>query len=118
MNFDTKVQDAEVPRLIPELVNCLNSFEAFAIPFIAGVADDDLGFQETAVGFCRQVKELMPAIFYTRRKNMARYESTVRLFDLWNKRLEASSMVPLVKSMQAVIRAANEGKIKSIGTDE
>lgn len=116
-NFNAAVQDAEVPLFIVDLVNSMNSIEAFAIPFMTGVADDDIGFQETALGFCQQVKDIVPAIWYLRRKNMARYQSTVQLFDLWNKRLVASAMAPLMKSMEATIKAANESKIKPLGTD-
>jgi hypothetical protein len=117
-NFDTNAQDAQVPQFMVELVNCLNSIEAFAIPFVAAVADDDLGYQETALGFCQEVKQLIPAIFYMRRKGMARFQSTVQLFDRWNKRLVASAMAPLLKPIEAIIREANEGRVRPMGTDE
>jgi|SRR5580692_724068 hypothetical protein len=119
-NFDAAaqaVQDAEVPRFMTELVSSMNCIEAFAIPFVAKVADDDIGYQETALGFCEQVKQLMPAIFYMRRKNMARYESAVRLFDRWNRRLVASAMAPFMKSLEAFIRDAGQG-IPPMGADD
>jgi hypothetical protein len=119
-NFDAAaqaVQDAEVPQIMTELVYSLNSIEAFAIPFVAKVADDDIGYQETALGLCQQVKQLIPAIFYMRRKNAARYESTVQLFDRWNKRLVASAMAPHMKSLEAFIRDAGQG-IQPMGADE
>jgi hypothetical protein len=94
----------------------MNTIEAFAIPFIAGVADDTLGYQECALGFCQQAKLIVPAIFYMRRKNMARYESAVKLLDMWNKRLVADAMGPVIKSAEAAIKAAAEAKIKPLGT--
>ena len=110
-NFDLNVQDAQLPQFIVELVNAMNAIEAFAIPFVAAVADDDIGYQETALGFCQEVKLIMPAIFYVRRKGMARFESTVQLYDRWNKRLVASAMAPLLKPMEAIIREANREEL-------
>jgi hypothetical protein len=39
-------------KIAVEMVKYLYKAEAFAIPFAAGVADDQIGFQETAVAFC------------------------------------------------------------------
>ena len=119
-NFDAARNGFRMSRCLNSwrnLYTACNSIEAFAIPFVAKVADDDIGYQETALGFCQQVKQLMPAIFYMRRKNVARYESTVQLFDRWNKRLVASAMAPHMKSLEVFIRDAGQG-IPPMGADE
>jgi hypothetical protein len=116
-NFDTRVLDAEVPKIGDPLVAYLNCLEAFAIPFAAGVADEALGFQETARAFCQGAQLLMPGIFYLRRTNAARYESTVKVFVLWNTRLAAQVLAPVMKTMEEVIKAAETGKIKTLGVD-
>jgi len=84
--------------------------EAFAIPFVARVADDELGFQETAASFCRSMSNHMILIAVTRTHG-PRYESAVRLYESWNARLEAQKLEPLVQSMYEKIKAAEKAKI-------
>ena len=115
VNFDLKLLDAEVPRIIVPLVHFLNALEAFAIPFAAGVADDDLGFQETAISFCQTAQVYMPALFQMRRNNNGRFESAIKLYDAWNKRLAARALGPVVKTLEELNRAAEQAKIKPLG---
>jgi hypothetical protein len=116
-DFDTKLLDAEVPKIEMLLVNYLNSLEAFAIPFVAGVADDELGFKETAMAFCQAVKFLMPALFQLRRKGAARYESTIKLYDMWNRRFAAAAIAPVIKPLQELVKSVEKEKIKPFGAD-
>jgi hypothetical protein len=115
-NFDVKLLDAEVPRILVPLVSYLNAVEAFAIFFTAGVADEDIAFQETAVAFCKATISVMPAYFQMRRTNAARFESTIKLFDLWSKRLHVKAMSPAIKSMEDFIKSVGNEKIRPIGT--
>ena len=98
--------------------------EAFAIPFVAAVADDDLGFQETAMAFCAVVRQGMPAFFQMRHAGSARYESTIKLYDMRNKRLVAKAFEPakksigeLTKQMDELAKSVAKEKIKPIGGD-
>jgi hypothetical protein len=122
-NFDTKQLDAEVPRIMEFLVSYINTLEAFAMAFVAGVADDDLGFRATAMAFCGGVRLIMPAIFQMRRTGNGRFESTIKLFELWNIRLVANAVAPHMKALEGglkqiadLTRAAQE-KIKPLGTE-
>lgn len=117
-NVDTNLLDRETPQVDEAIMRYLNSLEAFAIPFAAGVADDDLGFQETALGFCNLVKEIMPVLFQMRRKRIARYESTVKLFELWNIRLAANLAAVAITPMRQLIESAARDKISAIGTEQ
>lgn len=117
-NFDPKLIGAEFPKVGAVLVDDLNTLEAFAIPFAAGVADDDLGYQETAIAFCQRVKTYMPAYFHLRRIRDARYESTIKLFDMWNKRLTATAVASAMKPMQEFLRSVENERIKLIGTED
>lgn len=112
---DTKVLDSEIPTVETLLVNYLNTMEAFAIPFAAGVADDELGFKETAMAFCQGVKVLMPAFFQMRRKGAARYESTIKLYETWNKRLVVAALSPAMKSLEELVKSVEKEKIKPLG---
>jgi len=94
----------------------LNSLEAFAIPFVAGVADDDLGFQETALSFCRSTREAILTIAALRKAGGARYESCVRLYDSWSKRLQAEDLKKKMKDLENKIRETSDvPKIKPVG---
>jgi hypothetical protein len=117
-NFDLKLLYREVPQLDPALVNYLNTLEAFAIPFVARVADEDLGFQETAIAFCQRMQLYMPAIFLLRESLGARYESIIKLYDMWNKRLVAASLAPAVKSMEELAKTIERERIRPLGTEQ
>ena len=113
-NFSVQLWDEQVSKIDEVLVNYLNNMESFAILFAAGVADDDLGYQETARAFCQGVLICMPAFFHMRRINAARYESTIRLYDIWNKRLAAQALAPVMKTMEELIKSADRDKIKPL----
>jgi hypothetical protein len=117
-DFDLKLLDTEVPKTVNVLVAYLNTLEAFAIPFVAGAADDDLGYQETAIAFCAAVKLFMPAFFQMRRTGAARFESTIKLFELWNKRLVANALAPAMKPIEELFKSVEKERIKPIGADE
>jgi hypothetical protein len=111
-NFDQQKMalcERELSAMRHEVVGFLNSMEAFAIPFVAGVADDELGFQETASAFCRGLAEFMLTIAVSRGRG-PRYESAMKLYECWSARLEAQKMKPLVESMSERIKAAEKVK--------
>lgn len=62
-----------------------DTLESFAIPFAAGVADDDTGFMETAPAFIKGVQLVMPAIYYLRTTQGSRWSSVLKLFEIWDR---------------------------------
>jgi hypothetical protein len=68
------------------------------------------------MAFCQDVKMAMPVFFHMRRSARARYESTVKLYDVWNKRLVASALAPAVKSLEDLTRTIEKERIKPLGT--
>ena len=65
----------------------------------------------------------MPAIFWLRVNNYARYESTIKLYELWQGRLLAEAIAPHMKALGTAVANLEEGvkrmgqdKIKPIGT--
>ncbi|MFZ1010299.1 MAG: hypothetical protein WAN65_25905 [Candidatus Sulfotelmatobacter sp.] len=50
----------------------------------------------------------MSAIFQIRKMNIARYESSMKLFVLWNNRLEAEAAAPAMKALGELKKAAEE----------
>jgi hypothetical protein len=107
-HFNAKALDEQYPKTGDFVVNYLNALESFAIPFAHGVADEEIGFKETARTFCKQIALHMPVIYQMRRTNSARYESSMTLFVLWNNRLAAEAAAPVMKAMGELKRAAEE----------
>jgi hypothetical protein len=115
VNCDIPAIQREFPVVESELLAVLNGLEYFAIAFAAGVADEDIGYRETALGFCEALVFTMAAIYHLRTQNRGRYDSAVRLFEIWTRRTTARAVAPFMSSMQALITQANSDKIRIIG---
>src|SRR6266481_9071486 len=64
VNYDIKRVTPEWTKVNNEVVAFLNKSESFVIPFAAGVADDAIGFQETAASFVSTINFVTPVIYY------------------------------------------------------
>jgi hypothetical protein len=120
LGFNRAVFDSESGRLRMEIPTFLNTLEAFAIPFVARVADDDLGYQETGISFCAMVREILVLLYHSREQNYSgRYESTVKLYERWNDRRIAEELGQNLKNAeQAAKRVAKPDKIDPLGTED
>jgi hypothetical protein len=118
--FNTASFAAECDRLRTEIPTFLNTLEAFAIPFVARVADDDLGYQETGISFCAMVKAALVLLFHQRQRAYSgRYESTVKLYERWNDRRTAEELgQKLKKAEQAAKEIAKPDKVDPLGTED
>lgn len=114
VNYDIKrITPQDWEKVSVELVGFLNKLESFAIPFAAGVADDDTGFMETAPSFIIGLNAVMPAIYYLRTTQGSRWSSVLKLFNIWNNRIAAQALEPAMKDMQKMIEEG-KNKIKPI----
>ena len=102
--FDLNKLSQEVPKA-NFAVNFLNTLEAFAIPFAAGVADEEIGYKETARPFCQAAQSYMPLLFQMRAQNAGRFESIVKLYGTWTNRLAAETVAPMLKVMQQLAKS-------------
>jgi len=115
VNYDINRVHPEWPKVIIEFVTFLNKAESFAIPFAEGVADDRIGFQETAASFISSIGIFMPAIYYLRMTQNVRYASVLKLWNIWHDRQVAKAITPeVMKGIQDLIAAAERSKIKPI----
>lgn len=114
VNYDLNRVPPEWPKVSAEIVMFLNKSESFAIPFAAGVADDGIGFQETAAVFINTINVLTPAIYYLRQTQGARYASVLKLWNIWHDRIAAQALAPALKGLQELIDAAEKNKIRPI----
>lgn len=109
--FDMRAYVAQYDKMRGVIVACCNEMEGFAIPFAAKVADDELGFQETAGSFCLMVEQMIGMIAVLRTTG-ARYESTLTVYERWKSRIVAENLEGPVKQMQEIQRiAAQKGKV-------
>lgn len=113
VNYDLKRVQPEWAKVGIESINFLNKCESFAIPFVAGVADDSIGFQETAPAFIGSISTVTPAIYYLRQTQGSRYASVLKLWNVWNDRMAAQALAPAMKGFQD-FNAAEKSKIKPI----
>jgi hypothetical protein len=113
-DFDMKTLAVEIPKVDKEIIEYLNALESFAIPFAAGVAADDIGFQETAHAFCTGVTMCMPAVFFVMTTQGVQFASLRKLYNIWNDRIMAKAMAPAVKQMQQFIEETAKKKIDTI----
>jgi hypothetical protein len=112
--FDENALTQQFQKMNIDIVALLNSVEAFAIPFAAGVADEEVGFQETAVAYCALVEQQIGMVFLLRYRVGTRFESLVKVYDRWKSRLVAQDLEGKMKQMQEQHKAAaQKGKIKS-----
>jgi len=109
--WDQRLMAQQYAQITRNLTAYMNFLEAFAIPFAAGVADDELGFQETATAFCGCVRRVILAIVLIRKAGV-RYESCTNLYDCWSKRLLAHQLRKNIKDLESKIKTTPEPKIK------
>jgi hypothetical protein len=114
VNYDINRITPEWGKVNIEIVMFLNKCESFAIPFAAGVADDAIGFQETAAVFISSVNAFTPAIYYLRQTQGVRYASVLKLWNIWHDRMIAQALAPALKGLQDLIEAAEKNKIRPI----
>jgi len=98
----------------PCLISFLNSLEGFAPFFVSGIAEEKVGYQETATSFCEGVKRYMPVIWLVRSVGVW-YESTVILYEIWSNRQECEALTRSKESIQAKLKGIKTEDIKTLG---
>lgn len=117
MLHDANALIREWPAVQLEMVAYLNSLEFFAIVFAAGVADEGVGYRETVAAFCQGVEMAIIGIYHLRTTTFVRYESTIKLYEIWNRRLVAARLSQAMKPMQQIIDQAGKDRIKGTGEE-
>lgn len=114
-NFDLTLLQKEIPGISHELIAYLNAMEAFAIFFASGVAAEEIGYRETGTAFCNAVERYIPAIFLTRLVNI-RFESIIKLYEIWHGRQAAEKISTQMKALDAAAKLLPKETIRPIGT--
>jgi hypothetical protein len=114
-NFDKALVTKEMGGDRPGLVSFLNSLEGFALFFVSGIAEEKVGYQETATSFCTGVRKYMPLIWLFRSVGV-RYESTVKLYEIWSNRQESEALTKSKDSIDAKLKSIKTENVKTLGT--
>jgi hypothetical protein len=109
-NYDIARLQQEWPVIGDDVVTYLNTMEYFAMPFAAGVADEKIAYSVAVAPFIEGVNFCIVALHFLRTHNAGRFESTTRLFAVWNGRL-------LLAALPGIQQLAHGNEIKIIGDE-
>lgn len=76
---------AKMRPLADESLRVFNRLEGFAIPFVAGVADDEIGFVECGRAYVQIIEKYCPLMVFTNNKHY--YQSAQKLYSKWKSRI-------------------------------
>ena len=118
-NFKVKPcsDDAEIEKLkniIPEFLNVMNALEGFSAFFVSGIADEKLAYRSLSTTFCNQVKDFLPLIIMLS-SNRNSFFATMKLFSIWNNRLDSEAMEQQMQELEKKLRSKKEKTIRTIG---
>jgi hypothetical protein len=97
-------------------INLLNALEGWAIFFVAGIADDRVGYLSCGKVYVEIVEKLMPAVMHTGAWKDDTYKALHGLFFRWRDRLNQER---LLKQQKEIAKQLDLSKLKSkpaIGT--
>jgi hypothetical protein len=114
-SFQSDVIAAAVTRIDPTVA--MNMLEGFAMFFVTGLADEEIGYRETAIAFCELAAALMPAFWYYRERKRAMYKSVIELYEMWNNRLAIEKLQEKRKEVERDLSRVRPRTIKPIGTE-
>ena len=115
-NFNYALIAAEIQKFVN--IDILNSIEAFAMFFVDGIADEQVGYRETARSYCVNVKYLMPAFWFCRVAKCGDFKSTIRLYEIWDARLKVDEMQKEKDRLDHGIRMAATPQILPVGLEQ
>ncbi len=105
-----------------EVARVANRLEGFAVYFTSGAADEEIAFSSMGPLFCGWIRNLSPFLVLARSQSKetltsGSYESVVRLYDLWARRMTKSQLEEAASRTGAELEALGDvSAIKPIGT--
>jgi hypothetical protein len=94
---------SEMAKLDP--IVFMNLLEGFSIFFVSGMADENVGYYETAIPFLEQMQFFMPCFLATRQAGRGRYISAVNLYERWQKRYITEHLTAIRDNIDKQIKA-------------
>ena len=85
--------------------------------FVTGLADEEIGYRETAIAFCELAASLMPAFWFYRETKRAMYKSVLELYEMWHNRLALERLQERREEVERDLSRVKPRTIKPIGVE-
>lgn len=95
----------------------LNALEGFAMFFVTGMADEEIGYRETAISFCRIAEKFMSGFWYYRETKGAMYKSVIELYEMWQGRLQVEDLRKAQQQIESTLKNVKTKSVPTMGTD-
>lgn len=102
--------------IMMEFTNVMNAMEGFSIYFISGVADEKVAYLSLSNTFCGFIKKVLPLVVPVI-SDGHRLSATIKLFHIWNARLEAESLKQQKEDLEKKLKDNKLQSIKTVGYD-
>jgi hypothetical protein len=99
--------------IIPAFMQAINRLETFSLFFTSRVADERIAFSSVGTTFVSSVKPLLPLLVIS--ANNGNHENHIKLFLLWNHRLETQKLEREKGSIEARLREMKPRELYPIG---
>lgn len=107
-------EKAKMQPLADEGLRTFNRLEGFAIPFVAGVADDDIGLKECGRAYVQLIEKYCPLMAFTNSKHY--YRSSQNLYSRWKIRIAKqdrdTELTKLVIELTEKLAEASGGRLE------
>ena len=81
------------------------------------LADDEIGFRETAFSFCANIRRSIPAIWLLRELKKGQYKSAVDLYERSNNRLLLEDLQVKKQEIEKGMASVTVQRASTIGTE-
>jgi hypothetical protein len=113
---DSKAINAVID-VASEQMEALNLLSSFALFFVSRVADESVAFSAVGQTYCRSVRDLLPILAPLSRASNG-YAGIVRLFMLWQSRLERQELEAAKTVLEKKLAETSNSRITPLGADD
>jgi hypothetical protein len=100
--------------IIEDACHLANKLEDFATFFTSGIADESLAYSSLAYTYCNTIKKYADLV--TNEPGEHHKDNVLKLFFIWNNRLEKEKLILDKAKIDAQIQINKDASIKPIGT--
>lgn len=100
-----------------EILEILNSMEAFSIYFTKGVADEEIAYSSVGRTFCHSVENYSTDICFLRKNDeTSAFNNLVKLYSIWNSRVKSEKLSKELEAKKSELKNIYIDKVNIIGT--
>lgn len=100
-----------------EILEILNSMEAFSIYFTKGVADEEIAYSSVGRTFCLSIENYSTDICFLRQNDeTSAFNNLVKLYSIWNSRVKSEKLSKELEAKKSELKNIYIDKVNIIGT--